>query len=692
MAQRILTTILLTSLLCLSGFGETYQLANRSGYPLPRPSGERAALPYATYTNTAFWAAEKLYSTTSCVDFSVIRTDALLSGGNCASLSGAEIATDDSIYNLQDSDFEYSAWIKPDSTGGSLQTIKGKWEGTTERSFWFFVDRASARLGCFSSADGTGAPYQAYSTNSALTLDAWNLVTFSRSGTTVSFFVGGVAKGSGSFAPSPFSQDTTQTTAGLVGQQFFKGEMALSSMTYTANPTPVDFDYTFEEDIIPEWNGMEWTTTFDVSTKAINSTNLYLIPTEYNSINNAIAQINTDGVADARIVVSTGTYVNGWRTATATSANLEVVASGVVTFKSTAGLYCASIPSDYFYCEGIIFDADLSSNYALGFDNGGTNSANRHYLKNCVFKNGIQNGFYTKSAGEMYVQNCIGDSNKSDGFHYISSGVGVGGGVVEIDCHGINNGVTDPASNGSSLHYGWRSIRVGGVYTNNFRNIHDVLGTQSILYSCAVNTSRGAAGVDTSFNAGVGYISHTSTSSTMWLFDCGIGGGSTTDGYVGYANDKLYNSQKGVLISNANGGTYLQTNLHGDKHIFSGGFGMATAEPDVSGNGNDCEWDANIHTGSNSLIFYNLVDGCVTWTNGVSTAYVPFIEWTETPALTNVAGYTLEKVRPSGLHNGAETSFVIGGVTNNFTDLLTNGTYNASTNADGFIIEIYVEN
>ena len=130
-----------------------------------------------------------------------------------------------------------------------------------------------------------------------------------------------------------------------------------------------------------------------------------------------------------------------------------------------------------------------------------------------------------------------------------------------------------------------------------------------------MNTSRGAATVNDSFNVGVGYISHTATTSLMWLYDCDIEGGATTDGYVGYANDKLYNNQKGLLISNANGGTYLQTNLHGDNYTFSGGEGMGTHEPDTSGNGNDGTWTVGVggvetlRSATQDVIAHNALNG-----------------------------------------------------------------------------------
>jgi hypothetical protein len=44
------------------------------------------------------------------------------------------------------------------------------------------------------------------------------------------------------------------------------------------------------------------------------------------------------------------------------------------------------------------------------------------------------------------------------------------------------------------------------------------------------------------------------------------------------------------------------------------------------------------------------------------------------------------------VHNNTESSLVINSVTNTYGNLLTNAAYNASTDTNGFITEIYIEN
>lgn len=115
MARRILITILLTSLLAGA---ETYQLANRAGLPLGRMAdGSRAALPYATFTNTATWLTGQLNGS-AMTDFSLERIDAVIQSpaavfngaGDYVSIPATTIA----------GDFIYTAKIKfpSDATNG----------------------------------------------------------------------------------------------------------------------------------------------------------------------------------------------------------------------------------------------------------------------------------------------------------------------------------------------------------------------------------------------------------------------------------------------------------------------------------------------------------------------------------------------------------------------------------------------
>ena len=97
MAQRILTTILLINFSC---FGGVYQLANRDGLPLGRTyDGVRAALPYATYTNTTTWLTGQ-GTETNLYDFSpehddVVYVDSpfLKLNGNSDSIIFKDVAT-----------------------------------------------------------------------------------------------------------------------------------------------------------------------------------------------------------------------------------------------------------------------------------------------------------------------------------------------------------------------------------------------------------------------------------------------------------------------------------------------------------------------------------------------------------------------------------------------------------------------
>ena len=125
---------------------------------------------------------------------------------------------------------------------------------------------------------------------------------------------------------------------------------------------------------------------------------------------------------------------------------------------------------------------------------------------------------------------------------------------------------------------------------------------------------------------------------------------------------------------------------------------MGLNEPDVSGNGNDGTWSTaslpDLRSGLQSDFHWNAEQGAVTWTNGAGDrAYVPFVEGTTTPTLTNITGYAVYKTNLAGyVHNDTESSLVINSVTNSFINLSTNVIYNATTDSNGFITEVYLEN
>lgn len=112
------------------------------------------------------------------------------------------------------------------------------------------------------------------------------------------------------------------------------------------------------------------------------------------------------------------------------------------------------------------------------------------------------------------------------------------GRVLEVECNFQNTGSTD-ADNCSTGHDSSRIVRVGGNYINAYRNVHDVNDSKSLMFGSVVNTSKGAANENDSFNIGAGFYNHAAGTATIGLFGVEARGGAFVDLYTGQGG-KIY--------------------------------------------------------------------------------------------------------------------------------------------------------
>lgn len=106
--------------------------------------------------------------------------------------------TDDADFEFGASDFAIEAWIKLDTLPSSDEdyTIFSKFLATgNQREYKFFVDTANDKLGLTTSNDGTAVT--TVNSNTAFLVDVWNHVLVNKVGTIATFYLNGVADGSG---------------------------------------------------------------------------------------------------------------------------------------------------------------------------------------------------------------------------------------------------------------------------------------------------------------------------------------------------------------------------------------------------------------------------------------------------------------------------------------------------------------
>ncbi|MBI9052453.1 MAG: hypothetical protein JEY96_01465 [Bacteroidales bacterium] len=319
--------------------------------------------------------------------------------------------------------------------------------------------------------------------------------------------------------------------------------------------------FTWQPDLGIFWDGEKWDCTFDITTKKIVSTNDYYIKVDGNDSNDGSTlllakatmeslfdQIVTDGVSDANIIVSPGTFTNAWGNHSS-SIDCNIICDSEAIFNETGGIAGKAVNINTFYMEGISFNGGTGDE---GFLLSHTLTTAKSYFKSCNFNGATENGFGAEFGGEIYLDSCTGDSNGNDGLSYHDDSLNNSPRVFEYKCHGINNGIAE-ADNGSTMHDGGSVIRIQGIYTNNIRNIHDVSsGTRSLNMSCEMNTSRGENTRDNSFNIGCGFTN--STGVIMWLFDCNPEGGANKDVNV-YESNKLFISEN--VENHYAGGEYI---------------------------------------------------------------------------------------------------------------------------------------
>jgi uncharacterized protein (TIGR02145 family) len=302
------------------------------------------------------------------------------------------------------------------------------------------------------------------------------------------------------------------------------------------------------------WNNDRWDLTANPKNYKIVSTNKYYIGKHGNDANDGnsygtakltlsglFTQIIADEVTDADIVIYSGTYEDEWHSVFI-NIDFNLIANGEVTISSTSStLATALIQNINCYIEGVIFSGGKNALRLISI------SDNLCTLNNCQFIGANGDGLEARDfSGCVQVFECRALNNVNDGFNYHNLTKAHLLKVLEYKCEGSNNGTTS-TDNGSTCHDGGEIIRIQGLYRNNLRNIHDInTGTRSLLMSCNVDTSRGAANEDDSFNVGIGSAIST-TGTEMWIMDSNIEGGSIVDlnlykGGVLYIDKEVPNS------------------------------------------------------------------------------------------------------------------------------------------------------
>lgn len=195
--------------------------------------------------------------------------------------------------------------------------------------------------------------------------------------------------------------------------------------------------------------------------------------------------------------------------------------------------------------------------YVQGFDffGGGTgsfwvpDSTADFVLVDCRagFTNG--NAFYFNTSGKVVLENCAALYAALDGFNYHAAPTYGAGTMVEVGCRGVQCGWGGASNQVSTLHDGFKGLRIGGDYSGaQQQGIADVnVGTVSWNVGGSAGKSRDSG----TLNVGV-YLSE----SIGWFYDfdfgaseCGLllGGASAPTAYLHNSSPSTYAVNSGSI-------------------------------------------------------------------------------------------------------------------------------------------------
>lgn len=184
--------------------------------------------------------------------------------------------------------------------------------------------------------------------------------------------------------------------------------------------------------------------------------------------------------------------------------------------------------------------------------------ANTAFLvaEDCTFSNnGFDNGLDINDIDNVRLVNCMAHDNYLDGFNYhIDSVHSTVTKVLEVDCKGFNNGLTNAAttsSNGSTAHEGVPIIRVNGDYNGNRGpNIADGSTEPSSLN---LGTRCGNSIAGSANNQDCGFQS--ADNAQMWLYDCETYGTMAFDRVQTGAGSAIFSTNSFVGVAGQDIGT-----------------------------------------------------------------------------------------------------------------------------------------
>ena len=280
-------------------------------------------------------------------------------------------------------------------------------------------------------------------------------------------------------------------------------------------PFPLDFDnWDLGVEIIETDSG--YVTTFDADDHSPTTDETFYVDAETgNDANNGLSPETAKATVNGAIAAS----------------------SGVPLIRVAPGTYnVSSTWPDDFICEKygtgtVTFETSLMD-IPNGSEHRFSGITFKEYVEtlggvrvytDCRFEDSGEDAISFRGSGQAFLKNCVATNATNDGFDYRTTV-----NAIEIDCRGIDNG-TEEADNGSTAHDSSRVVRVNGVYTGNYRNIHDVQASKSLNFGCTVNTSVGADNENDSFNVGAGFSTISSESCKVWLFGCNVSGGANVD-------------------------------------------------------------------------------------------------------------------------------------------------------------------
>jgi hypothetical protein len=257
-----------------------------------------------------------------------------------------------SVFNFGSGSFTIESWVYYLGTAATT-TIIGHQNGSSPGRAWLFSMLTGGLLYFDWSSTGNSGVPGSFASSSAAPLNQWNHVAFVRNGTTYTFYINGVAAGSGSMTASvAFSGSlaigyTANETTG--GQSFFKGyisnlRVVKGLAVYTGNFTP----------------------TGRLTSTQVAGTNIQAILTaSYTSIllaaNPAVSSqtfaLNTwHHVAFTRLGTTATMYINGVATSSTQITsyteqnNLRL---GYIGFGSTASTYLTGYISNFRIVSGV---------------------------------------------------------------------------------------------------------------------------------------------------------------------------------------------------------------------------------------------------------------------------------------------------------------------------------------------------